>query len=621
MAMSGNTGSTGGGLPFDNYQTSLAVTMVTPQLGVFPSGGGGGSAIGDTLGFIYDFAGNFPPGSGFLLQGQTLSISANDVLFALIGTTYGGDGQTNFMLPDLQGRTLIGMGTGPGLSPQTIVLPTGTSTVTLSTSQIPAHDHTLTGGGVTGTTGGGLAFSNMQPSLPVETLIAISGVFPSQGGNNGSATFLGQMANFEGDFVPSGWAAAAGQLLPIASNQALFSVLGTTFGGDGKTNFALPDLRGRVAVGVDGTHPLGSVFGEEATTLDLTQLPAHDHTDPGGVTGTTGGSQPVNNVQPSLAVNYLIATSGVFPPRDTGAGFDTNSPIIGQITEFAGDFAPSGWAFANGQLLPISANTALFSILGTQYGGDGKTTFALPDLRGNTIIGASSDLTSFSVGGLYGSAATTLTVAELPAHTHTLPCFAEGTRIATESGPVAVERLMPGDGVLTANGSRRGVVQWLGHRSIDCTRHPNPRDVWPVRVRAGAFGNHQPQRDLFLSPDHGLFVDEVLIPVKYLLNDMSIVQVPVDQVTYYHVELLEHSILLAEGLPAESYLDTGDRTNFANGDGPVALHADFSSRVWEAEGCAPLVVTGETVDRVRQRLNAMARPAQRADSDPQVAAA
>jgi len=618
--MSGNTGSTGGGLSFDNYQTSVAVTMVTLQSGVFPSGGGGGSAIGDTLGFIYDFAGNFPPGTSFLLQGQTLSIATNDVLFQLLGTTYGGDGQANFMLPDLQGRTLIGIGTGPGLSPQTIGVPTGTSTVTLSTSQIPAHDHTLTGGGVTGSTGGGQAFSNMQPSLPVEALIAVSGVFPSQGPGNGTAAFLGQIANFEGDFVPAGWMAADGQLLTIASNQALFSILGTTFGGDGKTTFALPDLRGRVAVGVDGTHPLGSVFGQETTTLDLTQLPAHDHTDPGGVTGTSGGGLPVNNVQPSLAVNYLIAIGGVFPPRDTGDGFDVNSPTLGQITEFAGNFAPSGWAFANGQLLSISGNTALFSILGTTYGGDGKTTFALPDLRGNTVIGASSDLITYSLGGLYGSAATTLTVAELPAHTHTLPCFAEGTRIATESGPVAVEHLMPGDGVLTANGSGRGVVQWLGHRSIDCTRHPNPRDIWPVRVRAGAFGDRQPQRDLFLSPDHAVFVDDMLVPVKYLLNDVSIVQVPVNQVTYYHVELPEHSILFAEGLPAESYLDTGDRTSFANADGPVALYPDFASRVWEAEGCAPLVVTGARLDSVRQRLNAIACVVPRANADRQAVA-
>ena len=604
--MSGNTGVTGGGQPFGNLQLSVAVTEATPLSGIFPSGGGGGSALGDTLGFVYDFAGNFTPGTSLIPQGQLLSINQNTALFSLIGTTYGGDGVTTFALPDLRGTTLIGDGSGPGLSTQTLGVATGSATVTLATTQIPSHDHTLSGGGVTGFTGGGLPFSNLQPSLPLETLIATSGIFPSQGGNSGSAAFIGEVANFEGNFVPGGWMAANGQLLPISQNQALFSILGTTFGGDGQTTFALPDLRGRVAVGADSTVPLGTAFGAESTTLTLAQIPAHDHTDPGGVTGTTGGGQPVTNEQPSLALNYLIATSGIFPTQGGGAGFDQNTPILGQITEFAGNFAPSGWAFANGQLLPIATNTALFSVLGTQYGGNGTTTFALPDLRGSTVVGVgTSGGTNYFTGGIFGSDTTTLAVANLPAHSHTIPCFAEGTCIATESGPVAIETLALGDVVLTATGGGPAIVRWLGHRSVDCARHPRPKDVWPVRVRAGAFGNRQPHRDLYLSPDHAVFVDDVLIPVKYLINGTSIAQTPVEQVTYYHVELQEHSILLAEGLPAESYLDTGDRSNFANNDGPIALYPDFASRIWDAEGCAPLVITGPILEAVQHWVNAL----------------
>ncbi len=82
--------------------------------------------------------------------------------------------------------------------------------------------------------------------------------------------------------------------------------------------------------------------------------------------------------------------------------------------------------------------------------------------------------------------------------------------------------------------------------------------------------------------------------------------------TYYHVELPAHGVLLAEGLPAESYLDTGDRTNFANGGGPIALHPDFASRVWEAEGCAPLVVTGPVLDATRRWVNALSAAVPRA---------
>jgi microcystin-dependent protein len=85
-------------------------------------------------------------------------------------------------------------------------------------------------------------------------------------------------------------------------------------------------------------------------------------------------------MQPSLAINYIIALQGIYPTRDQ------SEPFLGEISMFGGNFAPRGWAFCNGQLLPISTNTALFSLLGTIYGGDGRTTFALPDLRGRSPI-------------------------------------------------------------------------------------------------------------------------------------------------------------------------------------------------------------------------------------------
>ncbi|MGA8382731.1 MAG: tail fiber protein, partial [Stellaceae bacterium] len=217
-ARAGTTGLTGGGQPFDNLQPSLAVTEAIPLFGIFPSNGGSGSALGDTLGFVYDFAGNFAPGDSLAAQGQTLPISPNTPLFSLLGTAYGGTGSTTFSLPSLEGRATIGAGIGPGLTPQALGAATGSPTLTLTTSQIPPHDHSLPGGGVTGTTGGGQPFDNMQPSLPLQPLIAVSGVFPARGGSSGSAAFLGQVASFAGGFVPSGWMQAAGQLLPIASN-------------------------------------------------------------------------------------------------------------------------------------------------------------------------------------------------------------------------------------------------------------------------------------------------------------------------------------------------------------------------------------------------------------------
>jgi hypothetical protein len=130
-----------------------------------------------------------------------------------------------------------------------------------------------------------------------------------------------------------------------------------------------------------------------------------------------------------------------------------------------------------------------------------------------------------------------------------------------------------------------------------------PQSVRPVRIARGAFGPGVPARALLLSPDHAVFADGVLIPVKGLINGVSVAQVARDEVVYWHVELDRHDVLFAEGLSCESYLDTGDRPSFENG-GAAALHADHASRVREAEGCAPLHVVGPTVAAVRRRVDA-----------------
>ncbi|MEH3145223.1 MAG: Hint domain-containing protein [Methylobacterium frigidaeris] len=187
------------------------------------------------------------------------------------------------------------------------------------------------------------------------------------------------------------------------------------------------------------------------------------------------------------------------------------------------------------------------------------------------------------------------------------PCFAAGTLIRTVRGEVPVEHLAVGDLVVTASGAQRP-IRWIGHRRVSCRRHPEPRTVWPVRVLAGALGDGLPRRDLWLSPDHAVCVrvlDEVLIPVRHLINGATIAQVPHDAITYWHVELDSHDILLAEGLPAESFLDTGVRAGFENGAECLTLHPDFAVR-GGAEFCRPLVQEGPLVRAVRSRLAARA---------------
>jgi hypothetical protein len=131
---------------------------------------------------------------------------------------------------------------------------------------------------------------------------------------------------------------------------------------------------------------------------------------------------------------------------------------------------------------------------------------------------------------------------------------------------VPVEHLRVGDHVWTLKGHQPARIVWLGHRHIDCRHYHRPADVSPVRIRSGTFAAGLPVRDLYLSPDHAVFVDGVLVPVRHLINGNTVVQEPVDEVTYYHVELATHDVILAEGLPCESYLDTGNRAAFEEGE-------------------------------------------------------
>jgi len=190
----------------------------------------------------------------------------------------------------------------------------------------------------------------------------------------------------------------------------------------------------------------------------------------------------------------------------------------------------------------------------------------------------------------------------------TIACFRAGTRILTQRGAVAVEHLRVGEPVPTLLGRRLARIAWIGHRRIDCTRHPRPADVWPVRVCRDAFAPGMPACDLDLSPDHAVYLPAeqggVLVPVRHLLNGASIAQVQVDEVVYWHVELDRHDVLLAEGLPAESYLDTGNRAAFANGGPVVAATADFAPGRWDEAACATLAVGGPAVDAARARLHA-----------------
>lgn len=247
-----------------------------------------------------------------LCQGQIVPVSANLELFSVILNHYGGDGQSDFALPDLRGRAAVG---GPI--------------------------------GQSGPLGLGMTWmiaANANPDGP-------AGFYPA----------LGALALFAGSYAPPGWLVCDGSQLPIESNLPLYNLLGQTFGGAGGS-FALPNLVGRAPVGVGAGPGLAPVaLGQ-----------------------TVAGSVP------GLGLNYLIDAQGRIE-QNTGPGaFPDFYELRGEIYVFAGTGPfPPGWAPCDGTLLRIGDNPPLFQLIGNTYGGDGETTFALPDLRGRMVTGLS----------------------------------------------------------------------------------------------------------------------------------------------------------------------------------------------------------------------------------------
>ncbi len=157
VAVSASAALAGSEQPFDNRQPSLALTLVTPSTGSFPDGSAS-QARGATLGFVYDFAGDFTPRGALVAAGQSLSTSSNPALASVFGVTYGGDFFNNFNLPNLSGRAIVGAGGGLDLGAAI-----GSESVTLSPSQVPAPNEAVAA----------QPYSTIQPSLALTPLIAV----------------------------------------------------------------------------------------------------------------------------------------------------------------------------------------------------------------------------------------------------------------------------------------------------------------------------------------------------------------------------------------------------------------------------------------------------------------
>ena len=246
--------------PIDNYQPSTAITYTV----------GAGNL---NVGVIGMYAGSFGDPSGeTLANGASKSGATYPDLANTLGTTYGGGGGS-FNLPNLNGAVPIGTGSGSGLTSRTLAEVAGSAEVTVATANLPAS-----------LGGSSQPFTIMEPSLAMSYYIATDGIYPQHDGSADSSAgtiqypFVGQIFLTATGSAPStsGYAAADGLILDIASYTELFSLLANSFGGDGSTTFGLPDLRGRAAMGMGGTSWIGEKKGAETVSLSTANLPPPD---------------------------------------------------------------------------------------------------------------------------------------------------------------------------------------------------------------------------------------------------------------------------------------------------------------------------------------------------------
>ncbi|HEY7215205.1 MAG TPA: tail fiber protein [Thermoanaerobaculia bacterium] len=418
-------------------------------------------------------------------DGSLLEIAAHRALYEAIGTAYGGDGETMFALPDLRGRVPLGedarhplgeRGGAERIALDPGHLPAHTHAVFGTTARardllpngcllsvVPrkiygeATELTALGENSVQPAGDGEPHENRQPYLALSFLISVA---PREAG--GPAVLAGEVTPFAGENPPPGFAPCDGQVLPVAEHEALSALVGARFGGDGERRFALPDLRGRAPLGCGQADPhrgytLGEAGGAETVALAPGELARHTHpfratraagtaADPSGKVlarstswnvyrpnvpddpmnaaaiapscgiapeaGAPPGpvAQPHDNMMPFRCVNLMIALAG------------TGAPPLGRIRLFAGGEVPPGHEVCDGRLLPIASHEELFAILGVTYGGDGRTSFALPDLRGRVPIhrGHGAGLTRRVLGEAGGAESVALSPEQVPRHAHAL---------------------------------------------------------------------------------------------------------------------------------------------------------------------------------------------------------
>ena len=523
-----------------------------------------------------------------IVGGATLtnagSVSANGIAVASGGT-----------VSNVIGGTITGTpNTGTG-SFDAITGAAGTATVVndgsigIATAHGTGDGIDLRGGGsVTNLSNGQITGNNAIYALAAATITNFGTIGDLAGDNFGGVGLGagGSVTNLSGGVIRAKQAILASGAATVVNNGSIGGASTSGFfgvyvsGGTGSiTNQGSGAISGYFGIGLIGVagtvENAGNIAGVKDAVLFSAGFANSLIFDPGAVfTGTVDGGNTIG--AGAVSTMELTSAPGTGTLSGLGAQFvnfaqiqidagatwtltGTNTIVAGQTLTNMGSLELTGASLISVGILindgvididPSSVTLAGIGGSGTiDVGANSTLTVSGVVSAGQTFVFTGTD----AVLNILESSSFAGTIQDQgPTDQVNLACFAAGTRLATMFGDVAVEDLRTGDRVRAMPGNRLVPIVWIGHRHIDCTRHADPDSVWPVCVRAGAFGDAVPHRDLRLSPDHAVFVDDVLIPIKRLINGTTIERVPMDEVTYYHIELLHHDVLLAEGLPAES---------------------------------------------------------------------
>jgi hypothetical protein len=377
---------------------------------------------------------------------------------------------------------------------------------------------------------------------------------------------------------------SAGMLTIGAATRLTLSNPTVVVGAGGIAHEGLLSGRGSIT----GTLSGGGVVRAQFGTLDLISAISAGTALQFQVAGNSGSIlQFDGTVGAGNTFSYLGSLAGGIVYNNAAHGFSGN--IIG-LNVGSSDTVPTNY-FQFAQY----AVTIVGSRLHTGTSG----TVNLSDGSVLTLSGVTNTAGSWFVDTRSNGAAGT------DIFLNNVVCFAAGTMILTDNGERLIEDLSPDDRVMTLQGGEP--IRWIGRRRINLVVHPRPEGVQPVRISRHAFADGIPHRDLLVSPDHAILVDGLLICARQLINGATIRQVEgLPSIEYFHLELDAHAIVLAEGLTAESYLDTGNRAFFANSDNPMVLHPDpignAVGRTRVAGSCVPFACDEVRVRPIQQRL-------------------